>query len=637
MTAQDVDRCLRDIATGAIAQSQESTPLIPDWTLEEEIDPTFEATDDSNNIRSNSNPEEPITPTNVKPCLSHNPPLWATSRQEICESTDYFRSYQGGVYFSKEVVKGYLLSAFSASHDIFHHGGKLIISHGGGKAESTLGSRCGEKRHMSADDQQATDHSVHALLNTYESKRPLILLADDKYSLFPFDLAASGFTYVVLGLYWISHVWAERQSADNSRGHVIRYKFAFQWCEEQGFPWWIPPDRLADIAIAPSLAPEPNNDRVPEGQELPPATNQTCAQCARKSSVVYSCGWMCLRPRCSAFWCIATGERPPTQLQYDEEFLRLLPANFKNLPALRPIIPHSPDEITTSYLFTKGWHCPKCGRLSSRYKWEQWECSSCGYHLEVKGRVRQPNEFWHQRPNATFLHSHIGKNSGIIQCLPKPFNYGKGFTNCLTFILPRQRGSIHLILGSPMANTTANDIFKEYQEEAASGQLKLRRYPLRTVMRGPLLTNYFSQNTGEPYQYIGGTGNTIPFKMAPECVNQAIALIKERAQLALGRDIGFNEILSAAYMERQKMSFHSDSEKGLGPTVASLSLGSTAFMHFRAYDTATKGQPLHDLTLILRHGDVLIMEGEGVQKHYEHTVIPMNFRIAATARCIGSV
>jgi hypothetical protein len=35
-------------------------------------------------------------------------------------------------------------------------------------------------------------------------------------------------------------------------------------------------------------------------------------------------------------------------------------------------------------------------------------------------------------------------------------------------------------------------------------------------------------------------------------------------------------------------------------------------------------------------GDVLIMEGPGVQTFYEHTVIPCNFRIAATARIIDS-
>ncbi|KAG6332387.1 hypothetical protein ID866_6707 [Astraeus odoratus] len=72
-------------------------------------------------------------------------------------------------------------------------------------------------------------------------------------------------------------------------------------------------------------------------------------------------------------------------------------------------------------------------------------------------------------------------------------------------------------------------------------------------------------------------------------------------------------------MERQKMSFHSDSEKGLGPVVASLSLGSPAYIHFRplALEERAKQQCQYVLSLVLRHGDVLIMEGHRVQIHYE--------------------
>ena len=51
------------------------------------------------------------------------------------------------------------------------------------------------------------DRSVSALLNNYKSGRPLVVLVDDNYALFPFDLAANGYSYVVLGLYWIAHAW----------------------------------------------------------------------------------------------------------------------------------------------------------------------------------------------------------------------------------------------------------------------------------------------------------------------------------------------------------------------------------------------------------------------------------------------
>lgn len=46
----------------------------------------------------------------------------------------------------------------------------------------------------------------------------------------------------------------------------------------------------------------------------------------------------------------------------------------------------------------------------------------------------------------------------------------------------------------------------------------------------------------------------MPFDEAPEAVRTALALIKARASAALGKPVDFNEILSAAYLEEQKMS-----------------------------------------------------------------------------------
>ena len=55
------------------------------------------------------------------------------------------------------------------------------------------------------------------------------------------------------------------------------------------------------------------------------------------------------------------------------------------------------------------------------------------------------------------------------------------------------------------------------------------------------------------HQYVGGTDNTVPFEHAASAVLRALELIKSRAEAALGKRPEFNEILSAAYMERQKM------------------------------------------------------------------------------------
>ncbi|KAG1746118.1 hypothetical protein EDB19DRAFT_1690476 [Suillus lakei] len=650
---EGIDRLLTDIGRNAsLMHSQSVSVPMEDWARDDDRDDVANVDEIANEFDAPSTNDAlpPLSsckegtdvsaPTieQQKPPLPTMPPIWAESRQEVCESFDYFRSYQGGVYSSKDIVKGYLLGGSPASRDIFHCGGRLIVSHGGGKAESILDYRVGSARFQQAQDQEATDKSVRALLKSYTDKRPLVLLADDKYALFPFDLGASGCTYVVLGSYWISHAWAEYQPASNGCGRVVRWKFAFQWCEGQGNPWWttsksddmdVFPDTMTDCQSAPKHDPSLPNAVV----------KVACNKCCQKSPVIYSQGWMCLNPSCTSFWSL--GGQELEQLDYDSTFLRPIAMAFSNLPELRPAkLIETIDSITTSYAFSKGWHCEKCGRLSSRFKWEHWECSNCHSIHKVPGRLRIAKEFWHQRPSAEFLHSHVGKQSGIISRRPELFELGDGggFTNYLTFILPDERGKIHLILGTPLANKQADEIFRQYQEQADEGELLLKRYPLRLAkIRGTFLTNYFSQNSGEPYQYVGGTGNTVPFDKAPSSVCGALALIKERSRLALQKDIPFNEILSAAYMERQKMSFHSDSEQGLGPVVASLSLGSAAFMHFRHRATSKEAKhPSNALTLILRHGDVLIMEGDGVQQHYEHTVVPMNFRIAATARCIGT-
>lgn len=108
------------------------------------------------------------------------------------------------------------------------------------------------------------------------------------------------------------------------------------------------------------------------------------------------------------------------------------------------------------------------------------------------------------------------------------------------------------------------------------------------------------------------TNNTVPFDQAPDCVNRALKIITDRASCVLNGRVSFNEILTAAYMERQSMSvsviagpkistprqkyltctmqYHTDDEKGLGHTVASLSMGATADMHFRLRKRVFKEQ-----------------------------------------------
>ena len=81
-----------------------------------------------------------------------------------------------------------------------------MIIGSGGKAESIHSSN-GFQESVEASDQMEDDKSVRALLQTYRMRRPIALLIDDKYKLFPLDLSAKGCTYAVLGWYIIARVW----------------------------------------------------------------------------------------------------------------------------------------------------------------------------------------------------------------------------------------------------------------------------------------------------------------------------------------------------------------------------------------------------------------------------------------------
>lgn len=68
-------------------------------------------------------------------------------------------------------------------------------------------SRQGHLENQLAEDQLSQDKSVRALLMNYKDRRPLVLLVDDKYTSFPYDLSAKGVTYAVLGFFTITHAW----------------------------------------------------------------------------------------------------------------------------------------------------------------------------------------------------------------------------------------------------------------------------------------------------------------------------------------------------------------------------------------------------------------------------------------------
>ncbi|KAJ7613361.1 hypothetical protein DFH06DRAFT_1014905, partial [Mycena polygramma] len=532
------------------------------------------------------------------------------SRQEVCESLPYFRSYQGGVYQNNGVVRGYFLSAFSADRDCFEAGGKLIISHAGGKAQTSRTHR-GQLITRPAADQRPNDIPVKALMHNYHQGIPLVVLIDDRYPFFPLDLAKSGVYMTVLGFYRIIHAWGNslftlaEQHTTAEGTTVVRYKFAFQWCAGQGEPWW-----------SENYDPDPLKPR---------SLYNTCTVCHELSPLVFFFV-VCLNSACRSFFTTRSAALTLSNARYNPKILE--PSDGRPLPQmyLETLIPEphvfdlTSAGSTTSYAASRGSHCGPCGRLFSRYA-----SLAC---LSPRVSPAQISLAQARMPSLQGISHRITQTTtqfGSVKIQTFTFPDSRYVENsfpirhCILTQSPT-RGKVHLI-PAQHGHAVANRIFLAYQNQAASGDLILQRMPLKMVMRGSLLTNYYSQNcmcpsplrsstqlcllAGEPYhvrvysvlsthnsppvQYVAGTDATVPFNLAPSAVLDAHALIGDRILKGLGLKIQFNEVLR---FENER--FHPP------------------------------------------QGDVCFMQGAGIQEYYEYLAlqIPSNFRIAATARWI---
>lgn len=257
------------------------------------------------------------------------------------------------------------------------------------------------------------------------------------------------------------------------------------------------------------------------------------------------------------------------------------------------------------------------------------------------------------------------------------------------------------------AEMTENDngSFLAGIEEAAEADEPQKSDPKDTttvgkpvVEDGDLMTA-FSINYGMPYKFVA-VGSSLPFTDSPWPVRTCRADLNWASQTFLDSQdhMDFNEELIFAYLEGQKIEYHDDGESGLGPRIATLSLGGKAKMHLRmkmkhytgcsktgiftaekpmphsidgpemyqkrlaawnelqtlkatdkpAYERRRKELPkelglfskrmkkAEDLvTVTLNHGDIVLMEGYEIQQYLEHKVVPEQcLRFALTCRTV---
>ncbi|KAG8911053.1 hypothetical protein FRC01_005962, partial [Tulasnella sp. 417] len=196
-------------------------------------------------------------------------------------------------------------------------------------------------------------------------------------------------------------------------------------------------------------------------------------------------------------------------------------------------------------------------------------------------------------------------------------------------------GVIWHLQANPNTQKRADLLLEDFQVVEHFQRERLSSSKTTTTMLGSqFVMNYVVFVAGMPYHYVS-EATTVSLDDSPSCVAQALDLINHKAALVQDPsldDMPFNEALSICYLEGQRMNYHSDAEPGLGDIVASLSLGNPASMDFRLYSMAWRGN--RELSIELRHGDVVIMQGRRIQELYQHRVTPIGLRIGITARQI---
>ena len=271
----------------------------------------------------------------------------------------------------------------------------------GGKAASQL---------VKADHQLSEDPSVRALVNNCWAGEPLVLIADDKYEHFPFDLTkgcdgGAGYGYVVLGYYLVRHCWGqtfpvrERQydaytifqlrstpktmkrdtrCASSLRSSIVRSAILGGLSFSVGS---ISPCACAIVKSRPAETlsyPPGTYGRSITGNKLSiQGTNiqkgsqsvqeNTCS-CGNRSPHIYEQGWMCLWPPCERHFQLDDGRDATTMtLVYTSSFLaaRLNPRKKPTVCIFKPVL-EAKNGIVTTPLFYHGWLCQRCGRLSCR-------------------------------------------------------------------------------------------------------------------------------------------------------------------------------------------------------------------------------------------------------------------------------
>lgn len=667
-------------------------------------------------------------PIENKPAPLSTPLVWADDRQALCETLPNFQAYNGGAYTNDGHAYGFMIDGHSGPCREYIDEDLVIsrMSGGMGQDEDVKGA-------MTQAKDQTMDHAVaRSLLNNIAHRDPVIMIFGNRSSGVKTKMPKK---YNVAGHYKPIGVWSEKTRGKTNAAHpdgtYVTVKYRLERMRAHVPAWFASPAGTAPF----------------QAVSVPPMHIENCHCCGEEYPQVYLFGWCCLNSQCKDFWTLDDGSEAPCSADelYDPSYLLYrTPWEVEEPP--QSVVPPLPvaGNIIGDHLgreHNRGIVCGGCGKCLPRWKWDHWVCNEpkCGWiHRPKRDAIQLSSIIPHwellSTGPPTARKNHYRKGAVSMQTLHRPGEY-KGHIYSFGAV-----GSVAYLM--PYASVRAehhgvDQMFKAMQEEEHNlerrlfhspvapkneiAKIRKRKRVLADDMDGtedelPAATevepadkpskqgsfmNAFSMNYGEPYKFVA-SGASAPFDSAPWPVRQfrsvANYLSDEYLPSTPEEKLDFNELLIFAYTSGQKINYHDDGEAGLGPRIATLSLGGKARMNLRmkakyytgvdknglfidepplqgCYEEAAHFEPrmqawrelqqlkaagntkayndrraqipreigLHPrpknaapaLELGLAHGTIVIMDGYALQKYFEHEVDPEDtLRFALTCRHI---
>jgi alkylated DNA repair dioxygenase AlkB len=541
-------------------------------------------------------------PLEKKPAPRGKPEVWAPGRQELCETLPYYKSAHSGCYSNGDSIYAFMFDSCGAGREYIDS--DVIIARMGGDMESD--SKTGlvfQKKDHDIDGRQP-----QSVRNNITHKNPIVIICGDKNT---GAITKMPHRYCVLGWFKPTHVWAEKTSSKKKTVTTVRYRFERL---DTSKPSWYHP------APAESVEPSPPADAV----ALPV---KTCEECSKPCPQVYLIDWVCTNPYCAAFWKMSNGQEAPYgDLDYHPGFLLERTTWEREVPPfdLNPGVPrigeHFGDNL--SLVNTKGIVCPHCGRCNSRYMLTHWRCDTpgCRWKLQPKHDIVMPSNLSHTPWDMASDGPSLIKST-ITPVIRTQVKYHSNY-KVIKYTIEGIAGAVIVakankhIVSEPGG---ADDMFREMQtvdvglerrmmRKTGSAESKPATSDDKTTQaedeveeqpkaddedhdededehnaEAGMRMNAFGMNFGMPYKFIA-SGDSKSFEEAPVAVRSARSLLNWAQRVFVNDEEGyqdFNEELIFGYMDGQKIKYHDDGEMGLGPRIATLSLGGGATMLLR--------------------------------------------------------